>query len=165
MEIKMRAGRTGGEIFCCQKNRNQEKAFRTLTFFEKTNLTIKGIMLFGKSYLDKCTLLRCSNLLGMMYGCTAVNWASHMRELFKEHFHRHTKNKILEREIEIDESLFGRREKYHKGNPNAGLKQNRSTEGCSKFKSPETRQAQERSVSTLEHMQVPKWDRTRCPEE
>ena len=44
-------------------------------------------------------------------------------------------------------------------------KQKRSTEGCSKFKSPETRQVQERLVSTLEHMQVPKWDRTRCPEE
>ena len=43
--------------------------------------------------------------------------------------------------------------------------QKRSTEGCSKFKSPETRQVQERLVSTLEHMQVPKWDRTRCPEE
>ena len=46
-----------------------------------------------------------------------------------------------------------------------GLKQKRSTEGCSKFKGPETRQVQERSVLTLEHMQVPKLDRTRCPEE
>ena len=42
-------------------------------------------------------------------------------------------------------------------------RQKRSTEGCSKFKSPETRQVLERLVSTLEHMQVPKWDRTRCP--
>ena len=47
----------------------------------------------------------------------------------------------------------------------AYFKQKRSTEGYSKFKSPETRQVQERLVSTLEHMQVPKWDRTRCPEE
>ena len=31
-------------------------------------------------------------------------------------------------------------------------KQNRSTEGYSKLKSPETRQVQERLVSTLEHM-------------
>ena len=44
-------------------------------------------------------------------------------------------------------------------------KQKRSTEGCSKLKSPETRQAQERLASTLEYMQVPKWDRTRRPEE
>ena len=45
------------------------------------------------------------------------------------------------------------------------IKQKGSTEGCSKFKSPETRQVQERLVWTLEHMQVPKWDRTRRPEE
>ena len=44
-------------------------------------------------------------------------------------------------------------------------KQKRSTEACSKLKSPETRQVQERFVSTLEHLQVHKWDRARCPEE
>ena len=44
-------------------------------------------------------------------------------------------------------------------------KQNRSTEGCSKIKSPETRHVQERLVLTLEHLQSPMWDRTRCPEE
>ena len=44
-------------------------------------------------------------------------------------------------------------------------KQKRSTERCWKLKSPESRQVQERLVSTLEHMQVPKWDRTGCPEE
>ena len=46
-------------------------------------------------------------------------------------------------------------------------KQNRSTKGCSVLKRPDTRQVKERLVSTLEHLQVPKWDRTRCtrPEE
>ena len=44
-------------------------------------------------------------------------------------------------------------------------KQKRSTEGCSKLKSPETRQVQERLLSTLVHVQVPKWDWARCPEE
>ena len=39
-------------------------------------------------------------------------------------------------------------------------RQNRSTEGCSKLKSPETRQVRERLVSILEHLQVPNWDRT-----
>ena len=38
-------------------------------------------------------------------------------------------------------------------------KQKRSTEACSKLKSPETRQVQEKLVSTLEHMQVPNWDK------
>ena len=37
--------------------------------------------------------------------------------------------------------------------------------GVRNSKRPETRQVQERLVSTLEHMQVPTSDRTRCPEE
>ena len=36
---------------------------------------------------------------------------------------------------------------------------------CSKLKSPETRQVQERYIYILEHLQVQKLDRTRCPEE
>ena len=37
--------------------------------------------------------------------------------------------------------------------------------GMFEIQKSETRQVQERLVSTLEHMQVPKCDRTRCPEE
>ena len=40
--------------------------------------------------------------------------------------------------------------------------QKRSIEGCSKFKSPETRQVQERLVSTLEHMQRQKGGDLTC---
>ena len=46
--------------------------------------------------------------------------------------------------------------------PILSAKHNTSTERCSKLKSPETRQVQERSVSTSEHW---KWDSTRCPKE
>ena len=44
-------------------------------------------------------------------------------------------------------------------------KQSRSTEASSKLKNPETRQVHERLAWNLEHLQVPKLDRTRCPEE
>ena len=44
-------------------------------------------------------------------------------------------------------------------------KQNKGTEVSSKLKSPKTRQVQEILFSTLEHLQVLMWDRTRCPEE
>ena len=79
---------------------------RTFTFFEKSNLTIKDIMLIVKFYLDKCTLLECSNLLG-------TNWASHMREIFKEHFHRHTKHK---REVPrgVQNSKVRRQDKFRR---------------------------------------------------
>ena len=38
-------------------------------------------------------------------------------------------------------------------------KQIRSTERCSKLKNRKTRQVKERLISTLEHLQVPKWHR------
>ena len=44
-----------------------------------------------------------------------------MREIFNEHYQRHLKSKLLPGVIEIDESLFGRKVKYHRGNPHMGL--------------------------------------------
>ena len=72
---------------------------------------------------------------------------------------------VLKRRIRrLKHSVNARHESIF-SDPNVVTEQKRSTEGCSKFKGPETRQVQERLVSTLDHMQVPKWDRTRCPEE
>ena len=61
-------------------------------------------------------------------------------------------------------NVFQMKVKSH-GQGHLLISKNRSTEGCPKPKSPETRQVQEILVSTLEHLQVPKQDRTRRPEE
>ena len=45
--------------------------------------------------------------------------------------------------------------------PISCMKQNRSTEGCSKLKRYVDMTRSEKMVSTSEQMQVPKWDRTR----
>jgi hypothetical protein len=68
------------------------------------------------------TLLQTSIFAGVNYKSTALDWASFLRELFKEHFHRNISHRKLRGEIAIDESLFGRRVKYHRGNPHNGLK-------------------------------------------
>ena len=51
-----------------------------------------------------------------------MEWASFIRELFKENFHQNIKNLVMSGEIEIDESLFGRKIKYHRGNHRPGLR-------------------------------------------
>lgn len=122
MVLKRRSGRVGEQTFRCNKNRNHERSSRIYSFFENSQLTISDIMMFVKSYLDGNSLLQCSKFSGIAYKSTAVNWASFMRELFKDYFQVLLKNKLLEGEIEIDESLFGRKVKYHKGNPNPGLR-------------------------------------------
>ncbi|XP_062594545.1 uncharacterized protein LOC134255960 [Saccostrea cucullata] len=122
MVLRESAARTGGEILRCTKNRNHQKAMRVNSFFEGSTLTIPDCMLFIKSYLDKLTLLQCSRFVGIAYGTTAVNWGSFVREVFKEHFYRNTRFKKLSGTVEIDESLFGKRTKYHRGNPHGGMK-------------------------------------------
>ena len=107
----------GNTIFSCSLNNRHEKAYRTYSFFEKSNLTISDIMVFIKSYLDNLTLMQCARCTGIAYRSTAVNWASFMREYFKEFFQVTVKEKMLSGETEIDESLFGRKMKYLRGNP------------------------------------------------
>jgi hypothetical protein len=67
-------------------------------------------------------ILQRSIFAGVKYKSTALDWASFLRELSKEHFNRNITHKKLRGEKEIDESLFGRRVKYHRGNPHKGLK-------------------------------------------
>lgn len=112
----------GGAIFRCTVNRRHTKSSRSHSFIDKSNLVLQDIILFIKSYLEKNSLAQCARFTGMAYRSTAVNWASFMREVFKEYFNNTLRNVKLQGIVEIDESLFGRRVKYHKGNPNRGLK-------------------------------------------
>ncbi|XP_060597825.1 uncharacterized protein LOC132751642 [Ruditapes philippinarum] len=122
MRVSQRAGRISGASLRCSRNRNHELAIRTYSFFEASKLCTQDIFMFIKCYLDGLSLRQTSLFAGVNYKSTAVDWASFIRELFKEHFHRNIKQRKFNGEVEIDESLFGRRVKYHKGNPNKGLK-------------------------------------------
>lgn len=53
----------------------------------------------------------------MDYKNTVVNWASYIREMFCEHVYREYSSTVLEGEVEIYESLFGLKVKYHRGKP------------------------------------------------
>lgn len=83
----------GCSKYLCSKNRDHTRASRTYSFSEKSNLLIQDIMLFIKNYLDKCSLSQCARFSGMSYGRTSVNWASFIREIFKEYFYRNLRFK------------------------------------------------------------------------
>jgi len=51
-----------------------------------------------------------------------VDWGSFVREVKKEFYHRNLKNRKLSGQFEIDDSLFGRKIKYHRGNRSKGLR-------------------------------------------
>ncbi|XP_060588518.1 uncharacterized protein LOC132743931 [Ruditapes philippinarum] len=122
MKGSQRKGRISGPTVRCSVNRNHEVAIRTFSFFEGSKLCVQDIFMFIRCYLNGMTLLQTSIFAGVNYKSTALDWASFLRELFKEHFHRNISHRKLRGEIAIDESLFGRRVKYHRGNPHKGLK-------------------------------------------
>ncbi len=53
---------------------------------------------------------------------TSVDWANFIWDLFKQLVNDLYQHVEFEEDIEIDESLFRRRCKYHHGNPHVGLK-------------------------------------------
>ncbi len=121
MNMCKRFGKSCGASLRCNLNHSHEVSILSHSFFENSKLTIQDILVFVKYYLEKSTLKQCARFAGMSYGSTAVDWACMIRELFKEHYQLHISGNVLSGEIEIDESLFGRRVKYHRGNPGAGL--------------------------------------------
>ena len=63
-------------------------------------------MLFIKQYLDGVTLPEASRQAGISYQKSGVDWASYIRELFKEDLHRSLPHIRLSGEVEMDESIW-----------------------------------------------------------
>ena len=122
MTLKSRAKKPFGVTLRCDENRDHETSIMTNTFFEKSKLQVQDIFMFIKCYLERNTLQQCSRAAGISYRSTSVDWASFIREMMKEHYYRYIRCWEFTGDIEIDESLFGRCVKYHRGNPHKGLK-------------------------------------------
>lgn len=78
---------------------------------------LTGAILYYKTsfYL----LNQCARFSGMAYKSTAVNCACFMREVFKEFFHNTLRSVKFQGTVKLDTPLFGRRDDFHKGNPNS----------------------------------------------
>ena len=90
---------------------------RKNSFFEGSAYKIRDIMIFIKHYLEGNSLHQCALATGMDYRHTAVDWGSFIRELFCQYVHDSYGMTMFEGDVESDESLFGRKIKYNKGEP------------------------------------------------
>lgn len=120
--IANRSNRTDGKCFRCKNNRNHEYSIRKYSFFDRSHFAFQDIMMFIKTFLDGGTLLKCANFSGLDYKKTAVDWANFIRDLFRQYVNDTMSDLKFEDIVELDESLFGRKYKYHRGNPNKGTK-------------------------------------------
>jgi len=69
------------------------------------------------AYAEDQTLRKCSQAAGVGYGSTAVHWGSFYRDLFIEYYMRNIRDMKLSSQVKVNESLFGRRTKYHRSDP------------------------------------------------
>ena len=99
-----------------------ERSIRQYSFFHHSHFTIQDIFVFIISFLQKQTLLQCSKLSGIDYKRSSIDWASFIQEIFKQYVYECYQTVQLEGEVEIDESLFGKKCKFNHGNPHTGLK-------------------------------------------
>jgi transposase-like protein len=68
-------------------------------------------------YASGSSLLQCSARSGFNYGSSSFDWGNTVRHLFVEYYVRHIRTRKLAGDVEIDESMFGRKVKYHRGQP------------------------------------------------
>ncbi len=104
-------------------SRKHEYSIGKFSFFERSHVSFQDVLQFIKCFLDNNALLTSSKFSGLDYKKTSVDWANSIRDLLKQWVSHHDYDNVqLSGDIEIDETLFGRQCKYHRGNPHVSLK-------------------------------------------
>jgi len=113
--LNVRSRSIDGYSWRCKSKSRHEMSIRRYSFFSQSHLYIPDIINFICNYADGYSLWKCAANSAVAYGSTAVDWGSFCRDLFMEYFVQTISPVKLSGVVEIDESLFGRRTKYHRG--------------------------------------------------
>lgn len=121
---KQRNGKSEGFTLRCNVDRNHEYSIKTNSIFSGTKVPIRDLMVFFRSHMNKLSMRLSASEAGIDYKHTAGDWSKILRCLFMEYVYVHVINAPLKFSgtVEIDESLFGRKVKSHRGNPHTGIK-------------------------------------------
>ena len=121
-KLGKRAKKIDGSTWRCEGNKNHETSVRRYSFLVKSHLRIQDLFQFTRCFLQDMSLKKACSNAGITYRSAGVDWASFHREICKEYVYTTMTNIVFEGDVEIDESLFGRRCKYHRGNARVGMK-------------------------------------------
>lgn len=106
---------TDGKTWRCTKNNNHEYSIRKFSFFSNIKYSIQDSLVFIREMVLGSNLKKACLNSGVAYGHTACDYSNFIRDLYKEFVYNLLKTFQLSGVIEIDESLFGRKIKYHRG--------------------------------------------------
>ena len=104
-----------GESFRCSKHKNKEVSIRKFSFFEHAKYTFQEMMTFTVEYILGSNMKKAALKAGITYGHTSCEYAKKIREVFMQYVWNTLRNTKVKGTIEIDESQFGRKRKYNKG--------------------------------------------------
>lgn len=111
----------GFTLRCANKH---EVSIKKNSMFSRSHTLIRDTLVFVRSFMLKSSLRVCAQQAGIEYKSTAVGKAKRIRWLFKQYVIQDVTNAQSPMKftgvVEIDESLFGRKIKAHRGNPRGG---------------------------------------------
>ena len=113
--LQKRSKKIDGFVWRCQDN--HETSIRHGSFFASSKHAIPDVMVFLKNFLDSMSLRKCASFSNIAYKSTAVYWGQYVRDLFVQYVWEDViqQPEKLSGVVEVDESLFGKRYKYHRG--------------------------------------------------
>ena len=112
---KNRARNISGQTFWCRKNRNHEFCIRKNSVFDDRRYATQDFMSFMLKFALGSTMKRGSYVCGINYGKTSVDYSKNIRQIFMQCVSTIQNGTKFSGIIEIDESLLGRKVKYHQG--------------------------------------------------
>jgi len=113
MRLQKRSSSVDGVSWRC--NHGHEISIRQNSFFEKSHISLRDIMLFVYEFLKHQTLWRTSQQTGFCYKSTAIDWSNFVRDLFRQYTKDVVFNWKFSGDVEVDESRCGRCSKNNMG--------------------------------------------------
>ena len=101
----------------CAVHKKHETSIRKGSFFEKAKFNLHDVLTFVYFYAVKMPLYKVSSLTGVTYGPSSDKLAKKIRKVMSRYVYRMLKKIKFKGEVEVDESMFGRKVKHHRGNP------------------------------------------------
>ena len=119
VKLNNRESSLDGCSYRCNGKSKHETGVRYGSFFHAFKLPLGDVLNFIRDYVLGLSIRKCSEHINCSYGTTAIRYGLLIREIMMQFcydtYFGDTDYMQLPGPVEVDESVFGRKTKYHKG--------------------------------------------------